>query len=156
MPVPLGYRVGTELKVRAVAIAAVAAPLVTEARHYLRETIDFDANRDGSPAVVIAKTPEQPVIRRKKLFCREVEYPFSIVLFDAGDGKAARGDEWRDAWRDAIGDELDGVKLTAVSEAIRVWNDDSVILDLSAWETAKLFAAPINLRVLCRLSVRTT
>ena len=158
MPSPLGYRIVTALKTVVTTLTAAAKADFKTAQIYARETIDFDPARDvaaGSAAVVIAKTPDQPIVRRKKLSCREVEYPLSVVLFDAGDAAAKQGPEWRDTWRDSVGDTLDGVKLAGVAEVIRVWNDDSVVLDLSAWEIAKLFVAPINLRVLCRLPVRS-
>lgn len=152
---PLGYRVATALATTVAELTAAAVP-DTVAKFYLRETVEYDPTVDSQPAIVVGKTPQTPIVRRRLIHCREVEYPFSVVLFSAIEATRKRGASWLDSWRDAIGDQLDGAKLSGVTEVVRIKVDDSVILDLTQWEAAKMFAIPLNLKIWCRIPTRTS
>jgi len=155
MPVePLGYRVATALATKVAELTAAAVP-DTVAKFYLRETVEYEPSVDGIPAIVVAKTPSTPIARRKLIHCRELEYPFTVLLFSAVEASRKRGANWLDSWRDGLGDQLDGAKLSGVTEVVRIKVDDSVVLDLTQWESAKLFAIPLNLKIWCRIPTRT-
>jgi hypothetical protein len=151
MPDPLMTRLTNAMKSRVIALTGSD---VSAAQVYARDTITFDPSRDKPPSIVIAKTPEQPVILRHRLGWRDVEYPFTVVLFDAGDQSLKASPSWRDKWRDTVQDGLAGCRLDGVTECKKVWVDDAVILDLTAWEQTNIFSAPIHVRVMCRIPKR--
>lgn len=151
MPDPLSSRVLAAVKTK---VAELSAPDVAAAKVFSREKIDFDPPRDGTPSVIVCRTPETPVVRRHRIGWRDIEYPITVVLFDAGDQGLKPPVTWRDKWRDTVADQLAGSKLTGVTECKKVWVDDGVTLDLAAWEQANLFSAQIHLRVMCRISAR--
>lgn len=126
---------------------------VPDARHYGRDVLAYSTDRDGKPAVVVARTPGRTITRTPKLQWNEFVIPVTAMLVDATGGTFASGagGDWRTAWVDALFDALDTLGLPDVAEVNYVDPDQLVQLDLTAFEQAGLWQTTASLLVTVRV-----
>jgi hypothetical protein len=131
---------------------SVSLPDVPGDRVYVRDVLSFSPQRDSVPAVVIARTPQRPVGRVKRLSWVDWSFPVTVLLLASQGGRVATDEPWRAGWAPRLFTELDraATRKTLIDEAKAVGLDQLTILDLSAFEQAGLWRSAVSVNVLCR------
>lgn len=150
MPAPLEIRVMNGVLAKAVAVSGANVP---EARHYRRDLLSYNPDRDGKPAVVVARTPGRGVTGpTARLGWNEWVFPVTALLADSAGGqvKAPDAKDWRADWARELAEEIGtGSPLRtdgdpeSVTETHYANNDPLVALDLSAFTQAGLWTSAV-------------
>lgn len=142
--------------IRAVAVTASGANVLA-GRHYRRDKIDYSADRDGKPGVVVARTPGRDPTLAYKLRWKEWTFAATAVLCDGlgDDGTLihAADKEWRVGWVPSFEAALKAARhsLSGVTEKHFALPDTLAQLDSTMLESAGLWVARFSVLVTVRL-----